>query len=62
VTAYLDQLYPSAHAANLLLLDNGDVLCFWFSGTLEGASAQRQSDAALAPAGVGKSANFDKTF
>ncbi len=38
VTAYLDRLYPSAHAANLLLLHNGDVLCFWFSGTAEGES------------------------
>jgi predicted neuraminidase len=36
--AYLDRLYPSAHAANLLLLNNGDVLCFWFSGTAEGES------------------------
>ena len=37
-TAYMDRLYPSAHAANLLLLENGDVLCFWFSGTGEGDS------------------------
>jgi predicted neuraminidase len=37
-TAYMDRLYPSAHAANLLLLHNGDVLCFWFSGTAEGES------------------------
>jgi predicted neuraminidase len=37
-TAYMDRLYPSAHAANLLLLENGDVLCFWFSGTGEGES------------------------
>src|SRR3954462_3771156 len=37
-TAYLDRFYPSAHAANLLLLHNGDVLCFWFSGTAEGES------------------------
>lgn len=36
--AYLPALYPSAHAANLLQLKNGDVLCVWFSGTWEGES------------------------
>ena len=28
----------SSHAANLLLLQNGDLLCFWFSGVREGES------------------------
>ena len=37
-TAILPTLYPSSHAANLLVLRNGDVLCFWFSGTWEGES------------------------
>lgn len=36
--AYMPALYPSSHAANLIALQNGDVLCFWFSGTAEGAS------------------------
>lgn len=36
--AYLPILYPSSHAANLLELKNGDVLCVWFSGTWEGNS------------------------
>jgi predicted neuraminidase len=36
--AYLPILYPSSHAANLIELDNGDVLCFWFSGSWEGDS------------------------
>lgn len=36
--AYLPVLYPSSHAANLLELRNGDVLCVWFSGTWEGGS------------------------
>jgi len=35
---YLSILYPSSHAANLLELKNGDVLCVWFSGTWEGSS------------------------
>lgn len=35
---YLHILYPSSHAANLLELKNGDVLCVWFSGTWEGSS------------------------
>ena len=34
--AYLPILYPSSHAANLLQLGNGDILCVWFSGTWEG--------------------------
>ncbi len=38
VDAYLSVLYPSSHAANLLQLKNGDVLCVWFSGTWEGDS------------------------
>ncbi len=36
--AYLPALFPSSHAANLLQLRNGDVLCVWFSGTWEGDS------------------------
>jgi predicted neuraminidase len=36
--AYLPTLFPSSHAPNLLELRNGDLLCFWFSGTEEGAS------------------------
>lgn len=36
--AYLPTLFPSSHAANLILLHNGDLLCFWFSGTWEGDS------------------------
>jgi len=36
--SYLPILYPSSHAANLLELKNGDVLCVWFSGTWEGSS------------------------
>jgi len=35
---YLPILYPSSHAANLYELQNGDVLCVWFSGTWEGSS------------------------
>jgi predicted neuraminidase len=35
---YLPILDPSSHAANLLELKNGDVLCVWFSGTWEGRS------------------------
>ena len=31
-------LFPSSHAANLLVLKNGDALCFWFSGAGEGHS------------------------
>jgi predicted neuraminidase len=36
--AYLETLARSSHAANLLKLKNGDLLCFWFSGTHEGDS------------------------
>src|SRR3954447_13996308 len=36
--AYLVPIFPSAHAANLLELKNGDLLCAWFSGTWEGNS------------------------
>jgi predicted neuraminidase len=35
---YLPILYPNSHAANLLELRNGDVLCVWFSGSWEGSS------------------------
>jgi predicted neuraminidase len=35
---YLPILFPSSHAANLLQLQNGDVLCVWFSGSWEGNS------------------------
>jgi predicted neuraminidase len=34
----LPTLFPSSHAANLLVLRNGDILCFSFSGTREGES------------------------
>jgi predicted neuraminidase len=36
--AMLPTLYANSHAANLLVRKNGDVLCFWFSGTREGES------------------------
>jgi predicted neuraminidase len=36
--AYLMTLFPSSHAANLLRLKSGDLLCVWFSGTWEGDS------------------------
>lgn len=36
--AYLPAVEPSSHAANLIALRNGDVLCFWFTGTWEGQS------------------------
>ncbi|HZS51823.1 MAG TPA: sialidase family protein [Bryobacterales bacterium] len=36
--AYLPPLFASSHAANLLLLKSGDLLCFWFSGSREGES------------------------
>jgi len=36
--AYLPVLYPSSHAANLLELRNGDLLCVWFAGSWEGKS------------------------
>ncbi|MGH7240226.1 MAG: sialidase family protein [Candidatus Saccharimonadales bacterium] len=34
--AYLPIIRPSNHASNLLALPNGDLLCFWFSGSEEG--------------------------
>lgn len=37
-SAFLPTLFASAHAANLLLRSNGDILCFSFSGTHEGDS------------------------
>jgi len=37
-SAMLPALYASAHASNMLLLRNGDLLCFWFSGSEEGQS------------------------
>lgn len=36
--AYLPGLSATSHASNLLLLKNGDLLCFWFSGVREGES------------------------
>ena len=36
--AYLEKLFRTSHAANLVRLGNGDLLCFWFSGTWEGES------------------------
>lgn len=36
--AYLPLLFPTSHAANLVRLQNGDTLCFWFSGVREGVS------------------------
>jgi predicted neuraminidase len=36
--AYIEKLFATSHAANLLRLRNGDLLCFWFSGTWEGES------------------------
>jgi predicted neuraminidase len=36
--AYLEKVFRSSHAANLVKLQNGDILCFWFSGTREGDS------------------------
>jgi predicted neuraminidase len=36
--AYLPIDANSNHAANLLALPNGDLLCFWFAGTWEGQS------------------------
>jgi predicted neuraminidase len=36
--AYLPIIFPSSHAANLLQLKNGDLLCVWFSGVWEGDS------------------------
>jgi len=36
--AYLSPIFASSHAANLLALRNGDLMCVWFSGTREGDS------------------------
>lgn len=36
LTAMLPSLCPQNHAANLLPLPNGDLLCVWFGGTQEG--------------------------
>ncbi|KAF3759932.1 neuraminidase [Cryphonectria parasitica EP155] len=33
---FLPSTTPQCHASNLLLLDNGDLLCAWFGGTQEG--------------------------
>ena len=36
--AYLPIVGKNSHAANLLALQNGDLLCFWFTGNEEGSS------------------------
>ncbi len=36
--AYLPVVRKISHAANLLSLPNGDLLCFWFTGSEEGSS------------------------
>ena len=36
--AYLAPVFASSHAANLLALKNGNLMCVWFSGTWEGNS------------------------
>jgi predicted neuraminidase len=36
--AYLPNVGKTSHAANLLSLQNGDLLCFWFTGAEEGSS------------------------
>lgn len=36
LTAMLPSVCPQNHAANLLPLPNGDLLCVWFGGTQEG--------------------------
>jgi predicted neuraminidase len=36
--AYLPIVGKNSHAANLLSLQNGDLLCFWFTGNDEGSS------------------------
>jgi predicted neuraminidase len=36
--AYIPMIERSSHAANLLQLKNGDLLCVWFSGVWEGQS------------------------
>jgi predicted neuraminidase len=47
--AYFDTLQASSHAANLLALRNGDVLCFWFTGTWEGESGVGIAVSRLSP-------------
>lgn len=37
-TAYLPELFSMSHASNSIALRNGDLLCFYFSGKVEGAS------------------------
>jgi predicted neuraminidase len=37
-SAILPTLFATSHASELILLRNGDVLCFWFSGSHEGDS------------------------
>jgi len=37
-SAVLPTLFATSHASELILLRNGDVLCFWFSGSHEGDS------------------------
>jgi predicted neuraminidase len=36
--AYLPMLFPSSHSSNLLSLNNGDLLCAYYSGLWEGKS------------------------
>ena len=36
--AYLPIAFPSSHAANLIALRNGDLLCTWYAGLWEGGS------------------------
>jgi len=37
IEAYIPTLYPSNHGSSLVELDNGDLLCVWFSGSDEGS-------------------------
>lgn len=37
IMAYIPTPYPSNHAANLIELQNGDLLCTWFAGLEEGS-------------------------
>ena len=50
--AYLPIKFPSSHAANLLALPNGDLLCTWFSGTWE-----NESDLAIVVSRLKKGSN-----
>lgn len=55
--AYLGKLFRISHAANLVKLKNGDLLCFWFSGTGEG-----ESDVAIVMSRLAKgAARWSKT-